>query len=91
MAPVVQHRGATLAIPRCLGGFLRGDGWFDILWRSCGDLEPLVEEFEQESGCQFEILPVKEKFGGLRIYGSGANDAKRQRLEAAKMESTRTC
>jgi len=72
-------------------GFLHGDGWFDILWRLSGGLEPLVEEFEQESGCQFEILQVKEKFGGLRIYVSGAHDAIRQRLEAAKMESTRSC
>jgi hypothetical protein len=38
--------------------------WFDILWRLCGDLEPLVEEFEQESGYQFEILQVKEKSVG---------------------------
>jgi hypothetical protein len=65
-------------------------GSTDILWRLCGDLERLVEQFEQESGCQFEILQVNEKFGGLRIYVSGANDVIRQRLEAAKMESTRT-
>src|ERR1700730_2054024 len=72
-------------------GLLHGDGWFDILWRLCGDLESLVGQFEQESGCQFEILQVKEKFGGLRIYVRGANDVMRQRLQAAKMESTRTC
>jgi hypothetical protein len=56
-----------------------------------GTWNPWLRKFEQESGCQFEILQVKEKFGGLRIYVSGANDAVRQRLEAAKMESTRTC
>jgi hypothetical protein len=27
------------AMPR---GFEHGDGWFDILWRLCEDLEPLV-------------------------------------------------
>jgi len=27
-------------------GFAHGDGWFDILWRLCGDLEPMVAEFE---------------------------------------------
>jgi hypothetical protein len=32
------------------------DGWFDILWRLCVDLEPLVAEFEQETGSQFEVL-----------------------------------
>jgi hypothetical protein len=49
-------------------GFCNDDGWFDILWRLCEDLEPLVAEFEQSSGLQFEVLQVKEKFGGLRIY-----------------------
>jgi hypothetical protein len=49
-------------------GFEHGDGWFDILWRLCEDLEPLVAQFEQETGSQFEVLQVKEKFGGLRFY-----------------------
>jgi len=48
-------------------GFRHGDGWFDIIWRLCGDLEPRVAAFEHASGRQFEILQVKEKFGGLRI------------------------
>jgi hypothetical protein len=76
------------AMPR---GFTHDDGWFDILWRLCGDLEPLVAELERATGCQFEILQVKEKFGGLRIHVNQANDAIRQRIEAAAQESFRTC
>jgi hypothetical protein len=53
------------AMPR---GFLHGDGWFDLIWRLCEDLEPLVAEFEVATGRTFEILQVKEKFGGLRIH-----------------------
>jgi hypothetical protein len=34
---------------------------------------------------------VKVKFGGLRIYVNHANDAIRQRFEAAELESIRTC
>jgi hypothetical protein len=64
--------------------FLHGDGWFGILWRLCEDLDPLVKEFEQATIRQFEILQVKEKFGGLRIHVNDANDAIRQRIEAAK-------
>jgi hypothetical protein len=41
--------------------------WFRRTWRLCEDLEPLVANFEQASGRQFEVLQVKEKFGGLRI------------------------
>jgi hypothetical protein len=72
-------------------GFTHGDGWFDIVWRLCGDLEPLVEEFERESGHQFEVLQVKEKFGGLRFYVNHASDAIRQRIEVAEEESFHTC
>jgi hypothetical protein len=56
-------------------GFTHGDGWFDIAWRLCEDLEPLLAEFEQAAGCEFEVLQVKEKFGGLRIHVNSANDA----------------
>jgi hypothetical protein len=73
-------------------GFQHEDGWFDILWRLCGDLEPRVAEFEHEAGGrQFEILQVKEKFGGLRVHVNDANDAIRQCIETAIGESFRTC
>jgi hypothetical protein len=42
-------------------------------------LEPLVAEFEQTTGRQFEVLQMKEKFGGLRFHVNDANDAIRQR------------
>jgi hypothetical protein len=43
------------------------------------------------AGCQFEVLQVKEKFGGRRIHVNYANDAIRQHIEAAKEESFDTC
>jgi len=70
-------------------GFCHGDGWFYTLWRSCGDLEPLVAEFEKAGGRQFEILQVKEKFGGLRIHVNDADDAIRQCLLVSHLESFR--
>jgi hypothetical protein len=42
-------------------GFTHDDGWFDILWRLCEDLEPLVAEFERESEHQFEVLTSKRE------------------------------
>jgi hypothetical protein len=77
------------AMPR---GFEHNDGWFDILWRLCEDLEPLIAQMEQEVGCQFEVLQVKEKFGGLRFYVNCRNDAAiRQRIDAAIRESFHIC
>ena len=36
-------------------------------------------------------MQVKEKFGGLRIHVTVANDVIRQRLESAEQESFHTC
>jgi hypothetical protein len=73
-------------------GFEHDDGWFDILWRLCEDLEPLVAEFEAAGEHKFEVLQVKEKFGGLRFYvNCRKEEAIRQRIVAAAQESFRTC
>ena len=72
-------------------GFTHDDGWFDILWRLCEDLEPLAAQFERAGEPKFEVLQVKEKFGGLRIHVNYANDAIRQRILTAIQESFHTC
>ena len=72
-------------------GFQHGDGWFDILWRLFEGLEPLATELEKQTGRPFEVLQVKEKFGGLRVHVNDKNDAIRQRIEMAQQESVRTC
>jgi hypothetical protein len=72
-------------------GFEHEDGWFDILWRLCEDLEPRVAEFEAAGGPKFEVTQVKEKFGGLRFYVNHKSDAIDQRIEAATEEASRTC
>jgi hypothetical protein len=65
---------------------------FDILWRLCEDLEPLVAELEEARGPKFEVLQVKEKFGGLRFYVNCRKDAAiRQRIGIAAQESFHTC
>src|ERR1700735_3027264 len=72
-------------------GFEHGDGWVDILWRLCEGLGPLGVKFEQASGSQFEVLQVKEKFGGLRFYvNCRKEEAIRQRIGAAAQESFHT-
>lgn len=47
-------------------GFAHDDGWFHLVWCLCEDLEPLVTAYEKETGCRFEVMQVKAKFGGLR-------------------------
>jgi len=72
-------------------GFEHGDGWFDLLWQLCESLETFVVAAEQETGCPFEVLQVKEKFGGLRFHTNYSNDAISTVIEAAKVESFATC
>ena len=66
--PTWFNTGGDIRYTAMPWGFAHDDGWFDLLWRLCEDLEPLVAQLEQDSGQKFEVLQVKEKFGGLRFY-----------------------
>ena len=72
-------------------GFQCGDGWYNILWRLCVDLEPMAAEIEKETGERFEAVQVKEKLGTLRFYVSHHTDAIDGRIVEAQEESSRTC
>lgn len=76
---------------RMADGFAHGNGWFNIVWKLCEDLEPLVAEAEKVTGHPFEVLQVKQKLGGLRVYVNHSTNAIRNRIEAAQLESLRTC
>jgi hypothetical protein len=72
-------------------GFAHGDGWFDLVWRLCERLEPVVAAREAETAHPFQVLQVKEKFGGLRFYPNYNNNAISALIEAAEIESFHTC
>jgi len=61
-----------------------GDGWFDLIWKLCEDLEPLV-------GPDFEVIQVKEKFGGLRFYVDNATAQANDRISQAENDSYEIC
>jgi hypothetical protein len=72
-------------------GFELGDGWFNILWVLCVDLEPLVADLEKRTGERFEVVQVKEKLGTLCFYVSHHADPIDERIMEAQEESSRTC
>jgi hypothetical protein len=72
-------------------GFEHGDGWFDLIWTLCELLETVVAAAETETGRSFQVLQVKEKFGGLRFYTNYSDDAISALIEAAEIESIHTC
>src|ERR1700722_4469921 len=84
--PAWFNTGGDIRHTAMARGFEHDDGWFDILWRLCEDLEPLVAEFEQETGSQFEVLQVKEKFGGLRFRGNRVTEDVRRPIEVHEGE-----
>jgi len=47
-----------------------GDGWYDLIHMLCEDIITY-----QDKENPVEATQVKEKFGGLRFYISGGNDA----------------
>lgn len=67
-------------------GFAHGDGWYPLLDRLCGIIQHHCDnparEKDPATGLYTIIIPrtqvvalqVKEKFGGLRFYVSGADD-----------------
>lgn len=60
-----------------------GDGWYDLLDRTC------------EALSKIEPVPVaeqiKEKYGGLRFYVGSATDEQFQIIDAAETESYEIC
>ena len=86
-------------------GFECGDGWFKLIWDLCIVVDKeLVKErekipmeerakrlLEQEEEYLFEVVQVKEKFGGLRFYAHGGNDKIDKLITAAEFKSEETC
>jgi hypothetical protein len=61
------------------------------VWGLCEDLEPLAAEAEKVTGHPFDVLQVKQKLGGLRVYVNHSTNVIRNRIEAAQLESLGTC
>jgi hypothetical protein len=69
-------------------GIVAADGRF-LRFVRC--LEPVVAAAEWETGRRFEVLEVKEKFGGLRFYLNYQNDLISTLIEVSQFESLHTC
>jgi hypothetical protein len=68
-------------------GFQHRDGWFDLVWRLCEQIEAVVDELEEP----FKVEQVKEKFGGLRFYTNSGNKAIFTLIKTAEDESFHIC
>lgn len=66
-------------------GIATGDGWYELLWKLCMDIEATnpPEDFKFEQ--------IKEKFGQLRIYTWGDTEEIEQLILKAEDDSARIC
>lgn len=58
--------------PYCFWGFECGDGWFDIIWNLCYNIDTMLKSEYPELCDGFIVTQVKEKYGGLRFYVGSA-------------------
>lgn len=66
-------------------GFECGDGWFELIKKLCEDIQALNRDKD------FEVMQVKEKYGSLRFYCYGSDDAIYDLIEKAEKDSETIC
>jgi hypothetical protein len=71
-------------------GFCCDDGWYDIIYGLCERLEPMVAALGDRAS-EFQVVRVKEKFGGLRFYTDGSNDEIDAVIDSASELTVLTC
>ena len=64
------------------------DGWFDIIFDLCKDVQ---QEVNNSSCQQVVAAQVKEKFAGLRFYASGGNEVTDAIINKYSKLSSETC
>jgi len=63
-------------------------GWFPLLFMLC---EKIREEARRDPSVDFRFEQIKEKFGLLRIYGAGGNQAIYDLISGAEGDSSKVC
>lgn len=66
-----------------------GDGWFDIIWSMCEEIEQDIRRTHPTF--TFRIIQLKEKWGDLTVYTVGGNGSIDKILRKYKIKSLETC
>lgn len=72
-------------------GVATGDGWFQILFKLCEDIEAVCEEKRIFKGGSVRFSQIKEKFGTLTVYVDKGFPEIYALINAAAEESATTC
>lgn len=68
-------------------GFECDDGWFDLIYKLCDQLNKL----SKWENCEIGVMQVKEKYGTLRFYTTGITDIMFNCIINAEYVSAQTC
>lgn len=85
---IFKERGLSSKETLMCFGIATGDGWFDLLWDLCTDLELIAK---QQGRPMPVAVQVKEKFGGLRFYVHSASKEMFKRIHEAEAASLCCC
>lgn len=72
-------------------GFECNDGWANLIWDLCEKLEEQLSKEGDDKEYPFEVVQVKEKFGGLRFYTNWGTDAVYDLIDEAEDKSFEVC
>lgn len=81
------------------GGFAVGAGWWPIIESLCSNIQSHIdwkqeqkEKYNRGEGCkQVVVAQIKEKFGGLRFYYDGGDDAIHGMVRMAESWADKHC
>ena len=75
------------------GGFCVDEGWWPILESLCGQIQHHLDWKNRQSEVvvQVKVAQIKEKFGGLRFYYDGGDDAIDGMVRMAESWAAHSC
>jgi hypothetical protein len=72
------------------GGFACGEGWWPILEELCSNIQGHID-WQKGKCTQVTVAQIKEKFGGLRFYYEGGDDAINGMVRMAESWAAHSC
>jgi len=86
-----RNRYGDMRTTAMVWGFECGDGWKSLIRQLSEKLETMILQIPEEERKLFCASQVKEKFGSLRFYMSGATDEMYKAIDDAEKESVTIC
>jgi hypothetical protein len=72
-------------------GFECGEGWYTIIAQLIDHIDSYIKHKYKDQPFDFQIVQIKEKFGGLRFYIDGGDSEIYELIRFAEELSYKTC